>query len=267
MLGMRLQVVKRHLVSFVLGGLVAGGCFAMGYHVGSSMEQGREAVTQPPFVRRYADVLSESPVPALSLDSPFNEWPNPEMWGAQSSDGEIHRNMTLDRLLLAARVSHSAVFRSGEFVGSSVQPESPAGRLRGVALAHETYAAWIASRPVELSREGAVETTPWRGPVVATVASPGSPLTEAEVWLIAFEIGGAVFADFVVRTSPCESSLRPAVVVSAAPYEGWYVGLMQVWTEHGYTIAQLQDARFNIQVSYWLWQDRGRAPWPICGYR
>ncbi len=70
--------------------------------------------------------------------------------------------------------------------------------------------------------------------------------------------------DYWVAVAFCESSLQP----SAVGYAGQYVGLYQVWLQHGYPSDWLLDPYNNTQaaweLSYGGWYTR---PWPVCRYQ
>lgn len=89
-------------------------------------------------------------------------------------------------------------------------------------------------------------------------------LTAAAVLTLASAYGDwdphvATWLVFDAGTGHGESSGRADVI---SP-DGKYVGLMQIdWRLHGYTVEQLQDPAFNIEVAHRLWLQRGWQPWP-----
>lgn len=73
---------------------------------------------------------------------------------------------------------------------------------------------------------------------------------------------------FWLDVSHCESTYRADAVSSAGAYGGYFVGVLQVWTGHGYTIEELKNPATNVAVSWGL----SRAGevlrhWPVCRYQ
>ena len=70
--------------------------------------------------------------------------------------------------------------------------------------------------------------------------------------------------DYWVAVASCESSLRP----HAIGYSGQFVGLFQVWTDHGYGDTWLLDPSNNT-LAAWELSDGGlnTTPWPVCKYQ
>ena len=70
-------------------------------------------------------------------------------------------------------------------------------------------------------------------------------------------------ADYWIAVARCESSLRP----SAIGHGETYIGLFQVWLNHGYGYAWLLDP-YNNTLAAWELSREGTvtSPWPYCGF-
>ncbi len=71
-------------------------------------------------------------------------------------------------------------------------------------------------------------------------------------------------ADYWIAVAHCESSLRP----SAIGHGETYIGLFQVWLNHGYGYAWLLDP-YNNTLAAWELSREGTvtSPWPYCRYQ
>jgi hypothetical protein len=70
--------------------------------------------------------------------------------------------------------------------------------------------------------------------------------------------------DYWIAIAFCESSLRP----SALGFGGYYVGLFQVWTGHGYEYDRLLEPLYNTQAAWELsYEGIYTRPWPRCQWQ